>query len=131
MKKVTLSMAAVSILATTSSFAADDLASAFKEGKASGQIRAFYITRDYDSRNETATNKDRYGFAIGGKLGYETAALYGVSAGATFYTTNGLGLKNSDNLKVNESIYGTGTNRPVTTYLGEAYLQGTFGKTYR
>lgn len=133
MKKVTLSLVAVSMLATTASFAADDLASAFKDGKASGQIRAFYITRDYDSRNETATNKDRSGFALGGKLGYETAPLYGVSAGATFYTTNGMGLKPDNSVKQEQSIYGTASSasadRPDVTYLGQAYLQGAFGKT--
>jgi imipenem/basic amino acid-specific outer membrane pore len=132
-KKVTLSLVAVSMLATTGSFAADDLASAFKEGKASGQIRAFYITRDYDKRNETATTKDRAAVALGGKLGYETASLYGVSAGAMFYTTNGLGMKNKDTYKIDPTLFGQAaagtTDKPDVTYLGQAYLQGTFGKT--
>lgn len=126
MKKVTLSLVAASIVASTGSFAASDLASAFKEGKASGQIRAFYINRDYA---KTSTAQDRDAFAIGGKLGYETAALYGVSAGAMFYTTNGLGMKNQDNTKVDPTLFGTGTDRPDVTYLGQAYLQGNFGKT--
>ncbi len=129
MKKVTLSLVAVSMLATTASFAADDLAGAFKEGKASGQIRAFYITRDYDKRNESATTKDRAAFALGGKLGYETAALHGISAGATFYTTNGLGLKNNDIVKVDPTLFATGTNKPDITYLGQVYIQGVVGKT--
>lgn len=133
MKKIVLSVVAASTVASIGSFAADDLASAFKEGKASGQIRAFYINRDYDKRNETATNPDRSGFAIGGKLGYETASLYGVSAGATFYTTNAMGTKNSNPYKSEQSIYGTasatGEARPDVTYLGQAYVQATIGKT--
>ncbi len=132
MKKVTLSLVAASTVATIGSFAADDLASAFKEGKVSGQIRAFYITRDYDKRNET-TNPDRSGFAIGGKMGYETAPVYGVSAGAMFYTTNGLGTKNSNPAKTEQSIYGTASTasdaRPDVTYLGQAYVQATIDKT--
>lgn len=133
MKKVTLSLVAVSMLATTASFAADDLASAFKDGKASGQIRAFYITRDYEKRNNDAGTPDRSGFALGGKLGYETAALYGVSAGATFYTTNGVGLKPDSSVKQEQSIYGTASSassdRPDVTYLGQAYIQASMGKT--
>lgn len=129
MKKVVLSIVAASTVASIGSFAADDLASAFKDGKASGQIRAFYINRDYDKRNESATLKDRAAFAIGGKLGFETAPLYGVSAGATFYTTNGLGLKNNDIVKVDPTLFATGTNKPDITYLGQAYIQATMGKT--
>lgn len=138
MKKVTLSLVAASIVASTGSFAASDLASAFKEGKASGQIRAFYITRDYDKRNETPTNatQDRSALALGGKLGYETAPLYGISAGAMFYTTNGMGVNNNNGFKTDPTLLGTGgtnsttsTERPSVTYLGQAYLQGSFGKT--
>ena len=133
MRKITLSLAVAATVATTGSFAASDLEGAFKEGKTSGQIRAFYINRDYDKRNETATNKDKSGFALGGKLGFETAPVYGVLAGATFYTTNGLGLKNSDPYKQDQSIYGTASStssdRPDVTYLGQAYIQATIGKT--
>jgi imipenem/basic amino acid-specific outer membrane pore len=121
------------MLATTASFAADDLASAFKEGKASGQIRAFYITRDYEKRNNDAGTPDRSGFALGGKLGYETAPLYGVSMGAMFYTTNGVGLKPDNSVRQEQSIYGTASStssdRPDVTYLGQAYVQATMGKT--
>ena len=129
MKKIVLSVVAASTVASIGSFAADDLASAFKEGKASGQIRAFYINRDYDKRNESATVKDRAAFAVGGKLGFETAPVYGVSAGAMFYTTNGLGMKNNDTVKIDPTLFGTGTDRPDATYLGQAYVQATVGKT--
>lgn len=51
MRKITLSLAVAATVATTGSFAASDLEGAFKEGKTSGQIRAFYINRAYDFQN--------------------------------------------------------------------------------
>ena len=93
MKKVVLSFVVASTVATIGSFAASDLAGAFKEGKASGQVRAFYINRDYafaDPKGAATSNSnlDRDGLALGGKIGFETAPLFCVSAGAVFDTTN-------------------------------------------
>jgi imipenem/basic amino acid-specific outer membrane pore len=136
MRKVTLSLAAVSILATTGSFAADDLASAFKEGKASGQIRAFYINRDYTFANSSGVatsnkNSDRDGLALGGKLGFETAPVYGIAAGAVFYTTNKMDNKEVIAAKNDTTIFSRdASGYPLsTTYLGQAYLQGKFSNT--
>lgn len=120
MKKM-LSIAAVAALAT-SSFAASDLAGAFKEGKTSGQIRAMYIqTSVKDPLTDTSA------FALGGKLAYETAPLYGISAGAAFYTSQDLGTKNKDAAKVDGSLYDENTKS--YSLLGQAYVVGTFGKT--
>ena len=134
MKKM-LSIAAVAALAT-SSFAASDLAGAFKEGKTSGQVRAMYLKQDFSSDMNDATKgntPDTSGFALGGKLSYETAPLYGISAGVGFYTTQDLGTKANQNNKVEGSLYndfGYPTT-PASSYslLGQAYLQGQFGKT--
>ena len=120
MKKM-LSIAAVAALAT-SSFAASDLAGAFKEGKASGQIRAMYIQTDVG-----ATSNDPRGFALGGKLAYETAPLYGISAGAAFYTSQDLGTKDKNSNKVDGSLYDESSKS--YSLLGQAYLVGSFGKT--
>lgn len=120
MKKM-LSIAAVAALAT-SSFAASDLAGAFKEGKASGQIRGMYIKSD----NKSPT-VDTSAFALGGKLAYETAPLYGISAGAAFYTSQDLGTKNKDTAKVDGSLYDE--NSKSYSLLGQAYVVGSFGKT--
>lgn len=120
MKKI-LSIAAIAALAT-SSFAASDAASAFKEGKVSGQIRAMYIGSDF--KEPTVDNS---GFALGGKLAYETAPLYGISAGAAFYTTNDLGTKDKNAAKVDSSLYDE--NSKSYTLLGQAYLVGQFAKT--
>jgi hypothetical protein len=54
-KTVALSIAAFSLMTTAN--AAENLSSMFSEGKASGQIRAFYIDRDMSNgthRNGTA-----------------------------------------------------------------------------
>ncbi|MDP3587989.1 MAG: OprD family outer membrane porin [Sulfuricurvum sp.] len=105
------------------SMAADDLASMFKEGKASGQIRAFYIDRDYSG----GTTVHRDGLAIGGYLKYETGMLNGLSAGAAFYTTNKLDSKSSIAGENDTTLFGP--NGDNETYLGEAYLQYKNGNT--
>ncbi len=131
MKKM-LSIAAVAALAT-SSFAASDLASAFKEGKASGQIRAMYINTNLSSAANDAGNPDNSAFAVGGKLAYETAPLYGISAGAAFYTSQDVGTMNSNGEKVDSAMFdriGSSTNKPSSySLLGQAYVVGTYGKT--
>ncbi len=114
MKKVVLSMAAV-MAVSIPSFAADDLASAFKEGKVSGQFRAFYINRDVVN-----SHYHRDGFSLGGKMGFETAPVSGLSAGAMFYTTNKIDgeskvLTHNDKTLFNSQDEGY-------TYLGQAYL---------
>ena len=103
------------------SMAADDLATMFSEGKASGQVRAFYINRDY------SPGVDRDGLAIGGYLKYETASLEGFSLGTAFYTTNKLD-KKSDNAAENDTTL-FGQNGDNETYLGEAYLQYKYSNT--
>lgn len=103
--------------------AADDLAGAFKEGKASGQIRAFYINRDYSG----ASTVQRDGLTLGGYLKYETGSVYGLSAGAAFYTTNKLDNTSSKTSENDWTLFGP--NGDNETYLGEAYLQYKNGNT--
>jgi len=62
------------------------LADAFKNGKVSGQIRTGYINFDPKLSGETTT----FSIAIGGQLKYETAAYYGFSLGAAFYTSHAI-----------------------------------------
>ena len=124
MKKSILSLAAISALAV-SSFAASDLAGAFKEGKVSGQIRAMYINDNFTKSAEAAGSVDGSTGAIGGKLKFETAPLYGISAGVSFYTTNAL--TGEDTAKTVANMY-DGNGKGYST-LGEAYLVGQFAKT--
>lgn len=117
--------------------AADDLASAFKEGKLDGRVRAQYFNTDWDDNSVKKT--DAHGLAVGGSLIYKTAPLYGLSAGVGLYTTQnpggwtsaddgkyastGLDLFSRDSHDVNSSTtakdpYGTGY-----AVLAQSYLQ--------
>lgn len=122
-------LASVMVLSAS---AADDLAGMFKEGKASGQVRAFYIDRDYDGYTD-ATSVHRNATAIGGYLKYETGAWNGLSLGTAFYTSNGLFLKDkttstgTDNPEVDPTLLGK-SNESIS-YLGEAYVQYKKGNT--
>jgi len=57
---------------------------AFKEGTVGGQIRAGYIYVNPD----ITSLPHYYTTALGGQLKYETAAYYGLSLGAAFYTSH-------------------------------------------
>ena len=93
----------------TSSFAADSLAAAFKEGKVSGAIKSMY-------RDSEIGAADTTGFALGGELGYVTGSLNGFSMGATFQTSHTLGLKDSTPAEVDGSV------AISETMLSEAYI---------
>ncbi len=114
---IALSAATLGLLSSVNIQAADDLGSMFSEGKASGEIRAFYINRDDNTKtdNQIAT-------AIGGNLKFETAEYKGLSAGVAFYTTNRI-LKGLE-----KDVIGPNTTllkNDATSYsiLGEAYVQ--------
>lgn len=124
MKLANLSLAAIVVAGlSTSSFAADTLADAFKEGKISGELRAWYMDRDKDKANSSADI-----FITGMQLRYNTGTFYGFSLGLTTQTSAapfatstakavfGTGGSNDD-------IYGSGTQ------LSEAYVNYTIGKT--
>lgn len=117
---VSLSLIASSLVVNT--FAADDLSGMFKEGKVSGQIRAFYINREMINSNYA-----RDGLAIGGKLGYETASLNGLSAGAMFYTTNKIDNESSVATHNDKTLFNSQDDG--YTYLGQAYLNYKIGNT--
>jgi outer membrane porin, OprD family len=95
-----LSIAAVLAVTATSAFAANDLASAFKEGKVDGRIRAHYFYTDWDKNSDwdkgsgiysSKPDVDSKGMAVGGSLVFNTAPVYGVSAGLGAYTTQSVG----------------------------------------
>jgi imipenem/basic amino acid-specific outer membrane pore len=108
--------------------AADDLASMFKEGKASGQIRYFYVDREYQGTEPTAT-VHRDAMAVGGYLKYETGDLKGLSLGTAFYTTNGLFLDSPrDDYKQNDMTL-LGPDNDNYSMIGELYAQYKRGNT--
>ena len=83
MKLAKLSLAAIVVAGlTTGSFAAETLADAFKEGKISGELRAWYIDRDKDLANSSSDI-----FLTGLQLHYKTGTFYGFGLGFTTQTS--------------------------------------------
>ncbi len=84
MKLAKLSLAAMVVAGlASSSFAADTLADMFKNGKAGGELRAWYFDREIDTEGAGA-DTDGSIFDIGGYLTYTTDSFMGFKAGATF-----------------------------------------------
>lgn len=79
-------------------YAEDMLKDIFDEGTVSGNVRAYFNTRDYE------TKEDEAGFALGGALRAETGALGIFKFGLGYYTAQDLGLNDSDHIKVNKRL---------------------------
>jgi hypothetical protein len=125
----------LSIAVANPLFAADDLVSAFKEGKGSGQIRYYFMDED----NKEGL-KDYFGSALGGNLKYETASLGGFKAGVGIYTTNFLNdnvsstnteptAKNKGSRYVAGLMDAASADKNSVTNIGEAYLSYELSKT--
>ena len=125
MKYVGLSLACIGLISSLN--AAEDLSSMFKEGKVSGQIREFSISRSY--KKSAAADYTRTANAIGGHLKFETADYKGLSFGTAFYTTNGFlnDTPKTDYTKVDPTLLGKDNNSYAM--LGEAYLQFKYSNT--
>ena len=96
---------------------ADTLAGFLSRGRLSGQLRAYEFTRDYS----TASTVNARAFSLAGLLDYRTAPfLDGFSLGASFYTANALGSRNSDPAQVDATLMGP-TN--AINALGQAFVQ--------
>ena len=115
-KYLALSAVTIGLLSSASLQAAEDLESMFKDGKVSGQIRTFYIDREYQGGKGNTTHRDST--AIGGHLKYETATYNGINLGAAFYTTHRVDL-NQHGVE-DPSLLGLG--RDSYSILGEAYV---------
>ncbi len=122
----------------------DSFAQWFAGGRVTGDIRLYDFGRDYAGTASDSpagspyTGKNRFDFkdmnavSLGGKLKWETADLYGFSAGAAMYFAYDIGMNNYtyNPNKLYAANYNypylnpllMGNNRTVTT-LGEAYLQ--------
>ena len=68
-------------------------------------------------------DNDNADLALGGKLHIETNNWYGISAGASFYTTNHLGQHDGATVPFFD------VNNDSYALLGEAYIQGQWGNT--
>ncbi len=129
MKHLILSTLVVSsaLLANTE---VDTLSEAFSEGKASGNIKYYYIQTDKDKSYTNGKNTSGYANTVGGQLHFDSASLYGFRTGVSFMTTNPFLLGSS----VDASIIGRDNGvriegspsgavaRKGFSVLGEAYL---------
>jgi len=124
-----LSIVAIGLLSALNANAAEDLSSMFSEGKTSGQIREFSISRSVEDTRSSKDDYTRNANAIGGFLKFETADYSGLSFGAALYTTNGflLGETKTDYEKVDPTLLGK--DNESYSILGEAYLQYKRGNT--
>ena len=134
MKLARLSLAAIVVagLGTTGFAASDTLADAFKNGKVSGEIKAYYFDREGSANVSTASTKQINSdiFTTGIMLHYDTDTFYGFNLGATFQGSaspfadgdvNTAGTAKSD---FKSDIYGSGTQ------LSEAYVNYAYGKSF-
>ncbi len=126
-KKVLLSAITIGLLSSVSLSAADDFASMFSEGKASGQIRGFSISRsiEYTDSNEDFT---RDATAIGGHLKFVTGNYNGLSLGTAFYTTNGFSIENPRTASTVDPTL-LGPDNESYSILGEAFLKLNIDKS--
>ncbi|MCX6051944.1 MAG: OprD family outer membrane porin [Campylobacterales bacterium] len=128
-KNIAISVITVGLLSSVSVFGAEDLSTMFSEGKTSGQLREFSISRTMDYSDVSKKDYTRSANAIGGYLKYETAAYSGLSFGTALYTTNGfsLGENKATNVEVDPTLLGK--NNDGYSILGEAYVQYKLANT--
>jgi len=119
-KRIALSAITVGFLGSFSLQAADDLSSMFSEGKMSGQIRAFYIDREYQGGSGADTHRNS--MVLGGHIKFETADYKGLSLGTSLYTTNDIAgaIGYGNGVEQDPSLLGTG--KESYSILGEAYI---------
>ena len=117
MKLAKLSLAAMVVAGlASSSFAADTLADAFKNGKVNGELKAYYFgTNDGDKGQDI--------FTTGVSLAYKTASFYGFTLGLTAQGSSSPFASEGSKDTYAGSMYGPGAQ------LSEAYLAYTIGKT--
>ncbi len=117
MKKTVL----LSIVAVTA-LSASGIDEAFVAGKASGQIRAAYVSQDNDAAQDT------YGSSIGGILKYETAEWNGLKLGVAAYVSQKIHAASGDNdqSKLNTDLFDM--DGKSYAYVGEAYVDYTMDK---
>ena len=118
MKLAKLSLVAMVVAGlASSSFAADTLADAFKNGKVSGELRAWYFDRD----NGTTAHEDI--ISTGVMLNYITDSFYGFRVGATIQSNYAPFADKAEKSMYKGDMYGSGA------MLSEAYLGYAIGKT--
>ncbi len=113
---------------TTTSFAADTLSDAFKNGQIHGELRAYYYDREGATNSKTSP-VDSNIFVTGVILKYVTDNFYGFKLGATLqssyapFADGSIGTAGTAKDDFKGDVYGSGA------ILSEAYVQYTLDKT--
>jgi len=131
MKLAKLSLAAIVVAGlASSSFAADTLADAFKNGKVTGELKAYYFSKDREADVTNGTTAGRNDiFTAGVMLNYKTDTLYGFGLNLTAQGSSSpfadAGAKGNtpETADFAGDMYGSGA------VLSEAYLSYSLGKT--
>ena len=132
MKLTKLSLVAMVVASLASStFAADTLADAFKNGKVKGELRAWYFDKDTETFDSTtAPTKVVKDLKKSGDilntvaiLNYVTDQFYGLSFGTTMVASAAPFVNDEGKEAYKDDMYGSGA------VLSEAYLGYTIGKT--
>ena len=97
---------------------AESLSDALTQTKVEGYVRGTY--QSHNVKNDRTYKDD----ALGGKIHFETGDFYGVSLGASLYSSNAM--FNDDNHGL---VPLRGESHKSYTILGEAYMQLDFGKS--
>jgi len=134
MKLAKLSLAAIVVagLASSTFAASDTLADAFKNGKVSGELKAWYFDQSADGQDAKGTNSALKAghnnnsniMTAGINLGFVTDSFYGFTLGTTFQGSGNIGsaeTKAKSTFK-NDEYTGGGV-------LSEAYIAYTLSKT--
>ena len=93
----------------------DNFKHMFKDGKISGQIRTIYT--GYEQKEANIANN--YATALGGKLKYELAELYGFNAGVAFYTSHDIRFATGNDSRHNNEL---SSSEGSYTQAAEAYI---------
>ncbi|MBU1667674.1 OprD family porin [bacterium] len=112
MQKVLGSLVALLIIEAE----AGSIADTFEKAKVTGQVRTGAVQTE-DELGDTSNT-----LALGGHLGIKTNPLAGVSAGATFYTTNAL-------FGQDEEAMFLSSDAKSYSIVGEVYIQADVGNT--
>jgi hypothetical protein len=121
MKKI---IVASSLVLASQAFADSAIVDSIKNGKVSGNIRAYNVYQDRKGLSDT--NRDLQAFALGGKLHAENASIMGFNAGLSFYSVNDMGLVSRKVTRTNTLYkpYAGATTAETADFsvLGESYI---------
>ncbi|MDD2895883.1 MAG: OprD family outer membrane porin [Aliarcobacter sp.] len=116
--KVSFAAACALVLFQTNSFANENLATAFENGKVNGKLKSYYFAKSYDNN----TYQDASIWVNGIDLGYKTGSFYGFSFGTTAQFASVTSIDDKNN-RYAPYMDGSGA------IMSEIYLSYTYDKT--